>query len=210
MHCPPNGLFIPRVICLSFAVIPDNPMKTACVLGHNRWREQACRLVWLKLQWRHNDRDSVSSHQPHDCLLNHLFRRRSKKASKLCVTGLCGGKSPVTGEFHAQMASNAENVSIGWRHQEKLICSIERTVAIHSIPLKVILNSNRGKDSAVLCAKCKHDWATGADIMEERDFTRFYLKRNFGRVFYIAKPLGVHCFGEQTRTLLMQWNSLAN
>ena len=40
------------------------------------------------LQWRHNGRDSVSNHQPHDCLLNRLFRRRSKKTSKLRVTGL--------------------------------------------------------------------------------------------------------------------------
>ena len=45
-----------------------------------------------------------------------LFRRRSKKTSKLCVTGLCAGNSPWTGEFPAQMASNAENVSIWWRH----------------------------------------------------------------------------------------------
>ena len=36
--------------------------------------------------------------------------RRSKKISKLRVTGICAGNSPVTGEFHAQMASNAENV----------------------------------------------------------------------------------------------------
>ena len=32
--------------------------------------------------------------------------------SNLLVTGLCPGKSPVTGEFPAQMASNAENVAI--------------------------------------------------------------------------------------------------
>ena len=38
-----------------------------------------------------------------------------KKASKLRVTGLCAGTSPGTGEFPAQMASNAENVSIWWR-----------------------------------------------------------------------------------------------
>ena len=37
--------------------------------------------------------------------------RRSKKTSKLRVTGLCVGNSPVTGEFPAQMASNAENAS---------------------------------------------------------------------------------------------------
>ena len=55
-------------------------------------------------------------HQPHNCLLNRLFKRRSKKTSKLRVTGHCAGNSPVTGEFPAQMASNAENVSIWWRH----------------------------------------------------------------------------------------------
>ena len=60
------------------------------------------------LRWRHNGRYSVSNHQPHDCLLNRLFRRRPKKTPKLRVTGLCVGNSPRTGEFPAQMASNAE------------------------------------------------------------------------------------------------------
>ena len=71
------------------------------------------------LQWRHNERDSVSNHQPHECLLNRLFGRRSQKTSKLRVTGLCARNSPGTGEFPAQMASNAENVSIRWRHHGK-------------------------------------------------------------------------------------------
>ena len=73
---------------------------------------------FLPLQWRHNERDCVSNHQPHDCfsLLNRLFRHSSKKTSKLRVTGLCAGNSPGTGEFPAQMASNAEKVSIWWRH----------------------------------------------------------------------------------------------
>ena len=68
------------------------------------------------LQWRHNGRDGVPNHQPHDCLFNRLFKHRSKKTSKLRVTGLCAGNSLVAGEFPAQMASNAENVSIWWRH----------------------------------------------------------------------------------------------
>ena len=50
------------------------------------------------------------------CLLKRLFRHRSKKTPKLRVTGLCEGNSPVTGEFPAQRASNAENVSIWWHH----------------------------------------------------------------------------------------------
>ena len=72
------------------------------------------------LRWRHNDHDSASNHQPHGCLLSRLFRRRSKKTSKLRVTGLCVGNSPGTGELPAQMACYAENVSIWWRHHEYL------------------------------------------------------------------------------------------
>ena len=76
-------------------------------------------LGWDKwtLHWRHNDHDGVSNHQPRGCLLNRLFRRRSKKTSKLRVTGFSAGNSPVTGEFPTQRASN-ENVSIWWRHHE--------------------------------------------------------------------------------------------
>ena len=48
----------------------------------------------IKLLWRHNGCYGASNHQPHDCLLNRLFRRRSKKTSKLHVTGLCAGNSP--------------------------------------------------------------------------------------------------------------------
>ena len=79
-----------------------------------------CVLTATALQWRRNGRDSVSNHQPHDCLLNRLFRRRSKKTSRLRVTGLCAGTPPGTGEFPAQMASYAENVSIWWSHHGRL------------------------------------------------------------------------------------------
>ena len=60
------------------------------------WLVQWFRQLYceIALHWRHNDHDSVSSHQPHGCLLNRLFRRRSKKTSKLRVTGLCVGNSP--------------------------------------------------------------------------------------------------------------------
>ena len=43
------------------------------------------------------------------------------KTAKLRVTGLCEGNSPVTGEFPAQRAGNAENVPIWWRHHDYLI-----------------------------------------------------------------------------------------
>ena len=46
------------------------------------------------------------------------------QTSKLRVTGLCAGNSPGTGEFPAQMASNAENISIWWRHHEEMWMSM--------------------------------------------------------------------------------------
>ena len=90
-----------------------------------------------KFQWRHNGRDGVSNHQLSDCLLNRLFRRRSKKTSKLRVAGLCAGNSPMTGEFHAQMASNTENISISWRHHGILWILFDCYSANETIPTSV-------------------------------------------------------------------------
>ena len=44
-----------------------------------------------------------------------------KHQSSGWVTGLCAGNSPVTDKFPAQMASNAENASIWWRHHDLTI-----------------------------------------------------------------------------------------
>ena len=86
-----------------------------------------------QLQWRHNGRDGVSNHQPHHCLLNCLFRGRSKKTSKLRVICLCAGNSPVTGEFPAQMARNAENVFTVRRHHATLLITFRSRVVIDAI-----------------------------------------------------------------------------
>ena len=100
--------------------------------GHHRqWRHNG------ELRWRHNGHNSVSNHQPHHRLLNRLFRRRSKKTSKLRVTGLCVGNSPGTGEFPAQMASNAENVSIWWRHH---VIGHHSVYSSHKLYAYVVMN----------------------------------------------------------------------
>ena len=88
------------------------------------------------LLWRHYRRDNVSNHQPHDCLLNRLFGLISKKTSKLHVTGLCAGNSPGIGEFPAQMASNAENVSIWWRLHEVLTTHVLGCLLIQEYAIK--------------------------------------------------------------------------
>ena len=102
-------------------------------LNNENWELSWCQLC-RPLHWRHNDHDGVSNHQPHGCLLNRLFRRRSKKTLKLRVTGLCAGNSPETGEFPAQMASNAENVSIWWRHH---VISISTMKTCYDIQIQI-------------------------------------------------------------------------
>ena len=102
------------------------------------------------LQWRHNGHDGVSNHQPHDCLFNRVFRCRSKKISKLRVTGLCVGNSPMTGEFRAQMASNAENVFIWWRHHGAWG---KRVKPVHFLALIYGFNP-RGLSSFLECPTC--------------------------------------------------------
>ena len=89
-----------------------------CRISARPTTSSTSQLLWvvIPLRWRHNGRDGVSNHQPHACLLNRLFRRRLKKTSKFRVTGICVGNSPGTGDFPAQRASDAENVSVWWRH----------------------------------------------------------------------------------------------
>ena len=83
-------------ICFSFAIFCSDH----CLINHTKpihWTN-----IDFTLEWRHNDRDGVSNHQPHNCLLNGLFGPRSNKTSKLRLTGLCEGNSPGTGEFPSQ------------------------------------------------------------------------------------------------------------
>ena len=109
---------ISDIICeIERWLVTENNVVISCVdsdEGHEAFTRPSA--LW----WRHNERDGVSNHERLDCLLSSVFRRSSKKTSKLCVTGLCEGNSPVTGEFPAQRASNVENFSIWWRHHDRI------------------------------------------------------------------------------------------
>ena len=56
-----------------------------CQTGH--FWARTC--IMISRQWRHNWWNGISNHQPHHCLLNCLFRCRSKKPSKFHLTGIC-------------------------------------------------------------------------------------------------------------------------
>ena len=57
------------------------------VLYHIVWHF----VIEISLHWRHNDHDGIWNHQPHGCLLNHLFRRRSKKHQSSASLALVRG-----------------------------------------------------------------------------------------------------------------------
>ena len=84
------------------------------------WRNQSSSPS-LSLQQCRDERDGVSNDRLLVCLSNRLFKRRSKKTSKLRVTGLCEGNPPVTDGFPSQRASNGEHVSIWWSHHDIFI-----------------------------------------------------------------------------------------
>ena len=129
-------------------------------------------LMALPLRWRDNGRDSVSNHQPHDCLLNRLFRRRSKKTSKLRVIGLFAGNSPGTGEFPAQMASNAENVCIWWRHHGDIR-------SLSPIRWKIIAKT-RTVVLGTLCLVIGYQWNAHSKI----SYIKWRTIQMFARVFF--------------------------
>ena len=97
----------------------DSPCNCLVNLTHRSYHILSTAYRWAfyrVLQWRHNEFDGVSNHQPRDCLFNRLFIRTSKKTSKIRVAG---GNSPVTREFPAQKASNPEcshDDVIKWKH----------------------------------------------------------------------------------------------
>ena len=103
-----NHISLLKEIPFPFADMDD--LSNICTIHENKllhYSYAVCCQCCQTLQWRHNGRDSVSNHQPRECLLSRLIKHRSKKISKLRVTGLCAGNSHETGEFPAQRASNA-------------------------------------------------------------------------------------------------------
>ena len=50
----------------------------SATLPRDQWVAHISSFIFtITLQWRHNEYDGVSIHQPHDCLFNRLFKRRS-------------------------------------------------------------------------------------------------------------------------------------
>ena len=103
-------------------------------------------------------------------------RRRSKKTSKLRVTGLCTGNSPVTGAFSAHTASYAENgsapfddviISLRITSQEVLVRSYDcNSISDIIVKNESIINSQlttiqQNSARALNAAEASHEYKQG-------------------------------------------------
>ena len=149
------------------------------------------------LRWNHNERDGVSNHQPHDCLLNRLFRRRSKKTPKLRVTGLCKGihgwpvncphKAPFMRKIfpfddvnihigfseNCLLATEQDTGGVSFHIQKPLACKPDFNVFTQNITSMCVVvgKSDFNLDSNVVIGKfCR---PTNTDIV----FLKIYCKR---------------------------------
>ena len=101
----------------------------------------------LSLQWRHIGRDNVSNHQPHDYLLNRLFKRGSKKnqsSASLAFVGGGGGiyrwpvnsphKGPVTRKMFPFWLRH--HVELGCHRRYRITSSLAQVVALPQLRVK--------------------------------------------------------------------------
>ena len=146
-------------------------------------------LECVALHWRHNGRDGVSNHHPYVCLLSRLFRRRSKKTSKLRVTGRCEGNSPGTGEFSAQIASNAEKASIWWRHHEYK--NHELVASWSPLPYPSFTTPQRSNPTRVPLVHSRNGWARRHAI-EYDSYDQLYWSKRLLYASYIDVSLHRH------------------
>ena len=102
-----DGLYDLAIIICKIETLKSHVLRVTFVWSASQrpvTRQTFCPEPAFTLQWRHNGHNSVSNHQPRDCFLIHLFRRRSKKtsASLAFVRGIHRGpvnsphKCPVT------------------------------------------------------------------------------------------------------------------
>ena len=76
-----------------------------------------------------------------------LLRRKSRKTEKLRITDLCEGNSSASDEFPAYRgASNAEDVSIWWRHHNN-----NNAPSLH-----FVMNGSHPILSTIICAYWSH------------------------------------------------------
>ena len=92
--------------------------RTCAYLGSNRIQHSETSMLLennKSLQWCDNEDCGVNNRRL-QCLFSRVLRHTSKKTSTLRATGALWGESTVDRWIPLTRASNAENISISWRH----------------------------------------------------------------------------------------------
>ena len=142
------------------------------------------RIYFQTLQWRHNGYDGVSNHQPHDCLVNRLFRRRSKKTSMLRAIGLCAGIHRKMFPFD-DVIMNIFEIAMWFRlyHGKNFHCFIAELIFLLINNNKLRPNNARG------CArKSTVQWTSFRD---RHHWIRFYQHLAYSLIY--SYNTGVKC-----------------
>ena len=105
------GLTINLLACYSRGRLPQF---SSTLVKRFRSLQRTTGLITVTSQWaRWRLKSPISP-----LFTQPFIQAKNKETSKLRVSGLCVGNSPVTGEFPTQMASNAKKISIWWRHHD--------------------------------------------------------------------------------------------
>ena len=155
------------------------------------------------LRWRHNDHSGVSNHQPHGCLLNRLFRCKSKKHQS-------SASLAFVREIHrGQMASYAENVSIWWRHHENRAKYLQYTMDKRA---KRFCGQSRSQGSILEAVPRATDsiMAVILDFFSKwppRNWTNLTLFHIFWSIWYISMILvsNVVFWGWRNLNMMSKW-----
>ena len=114
--------FVSASVCLRCCQGPFlfRPPQANSLESHDAYMRQwtgSLLVITITSQWARWRLKSSASR----LLTQPFIQAQIKETIRALFTGLCAGNSSVTDENPAQMASNAENVSIRWRHHVRLI-----------------------------------------------------------------------------------------
>ena len=159
---------------------------------------------------------AMASQTPGSRLFAQLFvQAQIEEESNLRVTGFCEGNPPVTGGFPSQRPCNAENVSIWWRHHEKIcsdcwtkrpvnwavhyayqcyVCHVER---LHNENAAVMMTVWHGNDSRI-AGLCEGDPPVTDGFPSQR-------ANNVGLVFLWASCWKTVDFSVISEVLMLMW-----
>ena len=170
-----------------------NKNETLCdhPIMHHGWNIYVCNT----LQWRHNERDGVSNHQPHDCLLKRAHRRKYQSSASLAfVRGIHRWlvNSPHKWPVSQKMFPFDDAITLPWRRSHSIWMSVRTQLS--PIEYTMITASKQCKFYTLFCCllycSLRDMSLLGPLLWNPRTFVKIVkLTRTIGiRIFHLRVP----------------------